>query len=272
MTGGVADQAQIDELVAAYERDGFVNGGEVLNESELSALDAEIEKLAESIVRGNGREDLTRTTQWGADHFQIQHVRRASAAFDAVTRSEPMLAIAAALSKTRLIQLWSDTVHYKAPLKGGVVNWHQDGPYYLGVRPVHRTISAWIALDDATEESGCMWMAPGSQRWGRNEAYLRRFKEQAGAATFAEVERPEHVPAEEWRGVTPCPVRRGEVHFHHPFMWHASSPNRSAGPRRAYSLFLLTGDARAGERNDVGLAPGEPMRRAEARWPIVYRA
>ena len=32
--------------------------------------------------------------------------------------------------------------------------------------------AAMVVLDDATEMSGCLYLLPGSHRWGRTEAYL----------------------------------------------------------------------------------------------------
>ena len=40
--------------------------------------------------------------------------------------------------------------------------WHQD-EYYIPTRDRSLT-AAWIALDDATVENGCLWVLPGSHR------------------------------------------------------------------------------------------------------------
>jgi phytanoyl-CoA hydroxylase len=272
MSEAAEDKSCTDTLIAAYKRDGFVNGGKLLSDDDVAGLNEDLERFADAIVRGKPAQmPVPKATQWGQNHFQILSVRASSPLFDRAVHCAPMARIAAALAKTSLIQLWSDTVHYKAPQSGGMVNWHQDGPYYWGVRPVRRTISAWIALDDVDEESGCMWMAPGSWRWGRQEAYLQTIKHSETPVAFHALTPPANVPEQEWRGLTPCPVRRGEVHFHHPFTWHGSPANRTNRPRRAYSLFLLTGDCRAAEKNGDGLPAGAPMRRLE-RLPILYRA
>ena len=36
-------------------------------------------------------------------------------------------------------------------------------------------MSAWVAFDDATIDNSCMWMVPGSHRWGNQIEYLRTF-------------------------------------------------------------------------------------------------
>ena len=48
---------------------------------------------------------------------------------------------------------------YKPAATGGAIGWHQDN-YYFNVAG-ERTVSVWMALDDATIENGCMWYLPG---------------------------------------------------------------------------------------------------------------
>src|SRR5262249_9333607 len=43
--------------------------------------------------------------------------------------------------------------------------WHGGMAAFPVVRP-GTALAAWVALDDATESSGCMLMVPGSHRWG----------------------------------------------------------------------------------------------------------
>ena len=61
------------------------------------------------------------------------------------------------------LMVWHDQIQYKPPGYGGVTSWHQDAPLWPIIRPM-TPVSAWIALDDAEEENGCMWMVPGSHR------------------------------------------------------------------------------------------------------------
>jgi phytanoyl-CoA hydroxylase len=264
-----AGEDGLDGLIHAYERDGFVNAGKVLSDDLVDLAITDLEGVAEGVVRGKADQDpAAMASEWGREHFKIDGLRALSSAFVAITACEPLLRAAAALTNSVSIQLWSDTVHYKSARTGGLVDWHQDGPHHWGVRPVHKIISAWVALDDADEESGCLWMARGSYKWGKQEAYLRTFRGRA----FEDLQPPENTPEAEWRGLTACPVRKGEVHFHHAFTWHGSPPNRSPRPRRGYSLFLLAGGARATEKNGMGLAGGAPLRDAVEQFPLLYRA
>ena len=41
-----------------------------------------------------------------------------------------------------------------------------------------------------------------------------------------------------------CPVRKGEVHFHHSLTWHGSHANTSGRPRRALAIHYMTEETR----------------------------
>mmetsp|Transcript_62444 Transcript_62444/g.123425 ORF Transcript_62444/g.123425 Transcript_62444/m.123425 type:complete len:322 (-) Transcript_62444:100-1065(-) len=62
-----------------------------------------------------------------------------------------------------------DMLIYKGPGQDNPFPWHQDAGYWKsGMRgiefPDTRSTSIWVALDDADEQNGCMWMVPGSHK------------------------------------------------------------------------------------------------------------
>lgn len=52
----------------------------------------------------------------------------------------------------------------KLPETATPTPWYQDEAYWLPEIPDRRSNSVWLALDDVTLESGCMWFVPGSHR------------------------------------------------------------------------------------------------------------
>ncbi len=60
-----------------------------------------------------------------------------------------------------------DQLFCKAADRGGSVTWHQDYSYWTYTQPMAHA-SCFIALDDATIESGCVQYVPGSHRWTRS--------------------------------------------------------------------------------------------------------
>ena len=65
------------------------------------------------------------------------------------------------------ILIYHLTCWIKEPGDGSFVTWHQDGTYF-NLSPAEH-VTAWIALSDATPQSGCMRMIPCSHRSGQQE-------------------------------------------------------------------------------------------------------
>lgn len=104
--------------------------------------------------------------------------------------------------------------------------WHQDEDY-IPTRD-RSLIGAWIALDDATVENGCLWVIPGSQKpgvlwkqeWHGDKRFDCAFESRGFPYTSAD-----EVPVE---------VKRGSIVFFNGYTLHRSLPNRAkSGFRRA---------------------------------------
>lgn len=103
--------------------------------------------------------------------------------------------------------------------------WHQDEDY---IPTRDRSLAgAWIALDDATVENGCLWVLPGSHKpgvlWPQKFTQDRRFDCAHESYEFPYSEADE-VPVE---------VKAGSIVFFNGYLLHRSLPNHSAGYRRA---------------------------------------
>ena len=121
------------------------------------------------------------------------------------------------------ILVFHTTLWWKAAGTAGFVPWHQDATYF-GLAP-HEHVTAWIALTDSTEESGCVTVLPGSHRHGQLPHADRRDPAvmlSRGQTVAAEVEAAQAVP---------IPLRPGEFSLHDTLVLHASAPNRAARDR-----------------------------------------
>lgn len=101
--------------------------------------------------------------------------------------------------------------------------WHQD-EIYIPTRD-RSLIGAWIALDDATVENGCLWVIPGSHRMGY--LYPQRSHENPEEFDFA----PESHGFDESEQV-PVEVKTGTVVFFNGYLLHRSFRNRGSTYRR----------------------------------------
>jgi phytanoyl-CoA hydroxylase len=74
--------------------------------------------------------------------------------------------------------------------------------------------------------------------------------------------------------VRSCPVRKGEVHYHHALAWHGSPANTSGRHRRAIALHYMTEETRYVASGDhlmkrfVEVADGEVLQ--GAHFPLVW--
>jgi phytanoyl-CoA hydroxylase len=125
-------------------------------------------------------------------------------------------------------------------------------------------VTAWIALDDADPDNGCMEMVEGSHEWGDQLAFLRTTRDL-----------PRSYDGHDIR-VRSCPVRCGYVHYHHSLTWHRSGSNSSTRPRRAVAIHYISAATRyraEGEhllKAQVEAADGEPLRGTS--FPLVLAA
>lgn len=110
---------------------------------------------------------------------------------------------------------------------------HQD-QYYLRARP-GTCMAAWMALDPADEENGCMLVVPGS---GNLPVLCTERADTTVSFTDVTVPLPEEMP------VVPVVMEPGDVLFFNGSVVHGSGPNRSANRfRRALIGHYITGSA-----------------------------
>ncbi len=122
---------------------------------------------------------------------------------------------------------------FKQPRIGGEVNWHCDHSF-LWTEP-QSVVGLWIALEDATQENGCLWAVPG----GHVLPAKNRFRRD-GDGTRMEVF--DESPYDTSQAV-PLEVKAGTVIVLHGTLPHASAPNTSDKSRHAYTLHILDSSA-----------------------------
>lgn len=256
-------QTQIDQ----FHVNGFLNGGQLLKDEEVEELRAEVMRVIDERERTDIPQPVLLRNLGDDDSkpvWQIVNIWEASKPFRRlVSRPEITTAIAQLTDATEL-RIWHDQIQYKPPQVGGTTHWHQDAPLWPILAPMTE-VTAWVALDDADEANGCMSMVPTSHKWGNNIDFLHQ------------VEEYDRMPsAFEGRSVqvVRCPVKKGEVHFHHSLTWHGSHNNTSGRPRRAIALHYMTNETRfvaSGEhvmKPFVEVNDGEQMR--GEHFPQVY--
>ncbi len=125
-------------------------------------------------------------------------------------------------------------IFFKPPEVGGPKPVHQDN-FYFGPDDFDAMVTAWVALDDATLDNGCLYFGNGSQRRGLLPHVApedRPFDLQINTDLLVD------------HAMSAAPVPRGGVSFHHGLTLHQSSSNKSPYPRCAVAIHYLGSSAR----------------------------
>ncbi|VVD05972.1 unnamed protein product [Leptidea sinapis] len=122
---------------------------------------------------------------------------------------------------------------YKNPGIGGVVEPHQDITY-LYTEPIP-PVGFWIALEDATIQNGCLWIAPGSHKSGVHRR-LQRNPDKDSKETLV-YDKPACVYPQS--SFSPVAVSKGTCILLHGNVVHKSAPNKSSASRHAYTFHVV---------------------------------
>jgi ectoine hydroxylase-related dioxygenase (phytanoyl-CoA dioxygenase family) len=225
-----------DAHVRDFHERGFINAGQVYSDEECDGLYEEMLR----VMHGEGeKKPVLNRNLYGSETspvIQIVNIWEASEGFFRHAANPVITEMAAQLCDTDLLRIWHDQVQHKPPQTGGPTGWHQDQPLWPIIQPPD-LISSWVALRDATIENGCMWMIPGSHRWGNQQRFLGTREDEQG---FRPIHRdPTQLPPDARLVPVPLEVKKGQCTFHHCLTWHGSPHNRSDRPRPAIAVHYM---------------------------------
>jgi phytanoyl-CoA hydroxylase len=127
--------------------------------------------------------------------------------------------------------LWQTMVIFKQPHIGGEVRWHQDATYLITEPP--SVTGLWIAIEDAHQGNGCLWVQPGGHRSPLRELYEVDWSARVGTLRTLD-DTPWPTDAE----AVPLEVPAGSVVVFHDHLPHRSSHNGSAVSRHAFTMHV----------------------------------
>ena len=229
-------RAQID----TFREVGFLNVGRVYGDGEADALRDRLMTVIAGTSRG--RAEAVRNIR-GEDIederdvvIQVVNTWQADDGFRTHLYQPEICRMACELIGTDVLRVWHDQIQYKPPRRGGATDWHQDHPYWPIIQPAD-LVSAWVALDDATVENGCMRMVPRSHHWGPHKGGTIGTNEDGFTPDPDRTLIPDGAEVE----IIPCEVKKGACMFHHCLTWHGSPPNPSDNGRPAIAVHYMPG-------------------------------
>jgi hypothetical protein len=116
------------------------------------------------------------------------------------------------------ILIYHTTTWIKEPGQPAYVLWHQDATYFF-LEP-YEHITAWVALSDSTEESGCVRVLPGSHRLGQ-------LPHIDAPDEFNMIKRGQGIEGYDEEEGELLPVMAGELSLHHTHLLHRSGGNNT---------------------------------------------
>jgi len=207
-------------ILEEYEEKGFVVARKMFDSEEIGLLrraakeDRELDQ--HSFGKGDGEGGIVRLSLWNHPGDTI---------YGMFARCETVVNSAEMLLEGEVYHYHSKMIMKDAKV-GGAWAWHQDyGYWYQNGVLFPLLTSAFIAVDPATRENGCMQVLSGSHQMGRIEHVLTG--DQAGA----DMERVRE--AEKRLDLVYVEMDPGDVLFFHANLLHRSDQNRSENPRWA---------------------------------------
>lgn len=261
MTFTGTSAAVSDELVAAFQRDGFVVVPGLLTPTELDEFAPIVEAAVEHRQSFDSR-TLEEKSRYEQSFQQCINLWEDTPAIRPLTFHPRIAEAAATLLGVDAIRLWHDQALFKEA-GGRETDAHQDQPYW----PIAETttVTAWIPFDGSTLANGAMGYVPGSHQVG-----LRKFIN----IFFGE---PDDLLAEpELAGAEPefVEVPRGSIAFHHGLTAHLARPNSTDQVRRVHTMIYFADGCTRGAMHShfsvdrPGIEPGEVI--DSTLTPIVW--
>nr|WP_315158588.1 phytanoyl-CoA dioxygenase family protein [uncultured Flavobacterium sp.] len=250
---------QISQLKSSqkefYDKNGYVIVSDLLNISEVEMLSnetLEIFKGKRGAIKGlletnesESNDDILK--KYVAIHFphKISDIIYSFLKHDKIVK-----VLEEIVSKN--VKCMQSMLFVKAPGKSGQ-SWHQD-EFYIPTRD-KSLVGAWIAIDDATIENGCLWLIPGSHKEG---SILPRIKNENN--NFADVDTVD-VSRYSNENIIPVEVKKGSVIFFNGYILHSSLKNNSKSKfRTALVNHYMSAESMLPWDQDGKLPPTEDLR------------
>lgn len=234
----ISEIPALETVRELYARDGIVRLGKTVDDGTLATLRAR----SEAIMRGEAS-DLDLFFQHDSEDGTYASLRRGegwvgpSARYRKIEKLErdPLFrALLTHPNHERVVRAFVDgPVHlyravlfHKAPGTSSPIPWHQDGGTFWGLSE-EPSVQIWTALDDAPIASGCVEAIPGTHVHGLATRLGGVVPDDVAARADAEAR------------AIPFPAKAGESILIHNMVWHRSGANRTALPRRGFTVCYL---------------------------------
>ena len=202
----------LDAMAERYEAQGFLTQVDVFSEREIGRFRMSFDALEAR----EGKEKCQIGLQ--GRHFDEVFI------WQLATDARILDVMQAVMGEDVMLLSTHFFCKYPDPGAKKFVAWHQDIAYWGLEPPIAHT--AWIAIDDADVENGCMRFIPGSHRNGI--ATHGTSMREGNLLSINQEISDEYVDDSAAVDIT---LTAGQMSVHHGQLFHASNPNRSTRRR-----------------------------------------
>ena len=211
------------EEISSFNSRGYISGCPVFGRGEAELHRADFDAILSDFLAS------------GMDSYSIDRYQdRIAAIHDLATHPAILDAVEDIVGPD--IVCWATHYFCKLPGDDQMVAWHQDASYWA-LTP-SKTVTVWLAIDDADEENGCMRVLPGSHLHGHLP-----WRETTGSDRNVLTQSIDDVGR--LGEPVSIPLRAGEISLHSDLLVHGSLPNRSTRRRCGLTLRYCPPDVRA---------------------------
>lgn len=213
------------EQVESFNRDGYLKGVRIFSPDEIAGQRHYFDNLLARVMAAGGNSYSISTA-----HLSYGPV------YDLLTNPRIVSVVRDLLGDD--VIGWGSHYFCKMPGDGKRVAWHQDASYWP--LSASKTVTVWLAIDDADVGNACMQFIPGTQVLGH---LTYRMTENADQNVLnQEVE-----DATRFGEPIDVELKAGEISVHNDLLLHGSEANTSDRRRCGLTLRYCSADVRAGQ-------------------------
>ncbi|XP_061182481.1 phytanoyl-CoA dioxygenase domain-containing protein 1-like [Saccostrea echinata] len=218
------------DYLSLYDRDGFIPCVDVLDKFETQRLQENFNELE--------REAGKKSSQYSFHNIHVKHqwVLQVATHPNLLKPIREILGPNIILLDSRFICKYPDAEMRSEGGDSAFVAWHQDMKYW-GIEG--RVVTAWLAVDDADVENGCMIVIPGTHKNG-----LVEHENCIVGGNLLSSNQSIPIQLVDVKLAQPCPVRAGQMSIHDGLLIHGSEPNTSSRRRCGFVIRYVATSAR----------------------------
>lgn len=226
----VTEQPKVltQKQVSDFNRVGYIKGIPIFSEAEIGGHRQYFDALLENVIAAGG-----------SSYSIISAHMKYGKVYDLLTHPKIVACVKDIIGAD--VIGWGAHYFCKMPHDSKVVGWHQDAGYWP-LTP-SKTVTVWLAIDDATVENGAMRFIAGSHHLGHLAPRHSNPDDNSILGQIVE-------DAEQYGEPVDVELKAGEISIHTDLLLHGSNANPSPKRRCGLTLRYCATDVQASFRWD----------------------